>query len=103
MRVDGGVRTAVRISNQVVSAAMQSPCLFPSTAARRSMRCSSALDSAERKHLTRGFEQDAIGQAYDIMLLSWQRIVVHTKRVKGWRLTASHYLGNDLIEVWLDP
>jgi hypothetical protein len=28
---------------------------------------------------------------------------VHNKRVNGWRLTPSHYLGNDLTEVWLEP
>jgi peptide/nickel transport system substrate-binding protein len=41
-------------------------------------------------------------QAYNMMLFWWQRIVVHNKRVKGWRLTPSHYLGNDLTRVWLD-
>ena len=35
------------------------------------------------------------------MLFWWQRIVVHHKRVKGWKLTPSHYIGNDLTEVWL--
>jgi peptide/nickel transport system substrate-binding protein len=36
-----------------------------------------------------------------MMLFWWQRIVVHNNKIKGWRLTPSHYLGNDFIEVWL--
>ena len=32
------------------------------------------------------------------MLFWWQRIVVHNKRVHGWQLTPSHYLGNDLTQ-----
>jgi peptide/nickel transport system substrate-binding protein len=62
-----------------------------------------ALDPTQRKRLTREFEQYAIGQAYNVMLFWWQRIVAHQGRVHGWRLTPSHYLGNDLTEVWLDP
>jgi peptide/nickel transport system substrate-binding protein len=61
-----------------------------------------ALDPVERKKLTREFEQYSISQAYNIMLFWWQRIVVHNKRVNGWQLTPSHYLGNDLTQVWLD-
>lgn len=61
-----------------------------------------AIDPAARKIATREFEQYSIGQAYNIMLFWWQRIVVHNKKIKGWKLTPSHYLGNDLTEVWLD-
>jgi peptide/nickel transport system substrate-binding protein len=60
------------------------------------------LDPAKRKLLTKDFERYSISQAYNIMLFWWQRIVVHNKKIKGWRLTPSHYLGNDLTEVWLD-
>jgi peptide/nickel transport system substrate-binding protein len=61
-----------------------------------------ALDPASRKIATRDFEQYAIAQSYNIMLFWWQRIVVHNKRVQGWKLTPSHYLGNDLTDVWID-
>jgi peptide/nickel transport system substrate-binding protein len=60
------------------------------------------LDPAKRKLLTKDFERYSISQAYNIMLFWWQRIVVHNKKIKGWKLTPSHYLGNDLTEVWLD-
>lgn len=61
-----------------------------------------SIDPLARKAATRQFEEYAISQGYNIMLFWWQRIVVHHKRVKGWKLTPSHYLGNDLAEVWLD-
>jgi len=81
-------------------------CPIPSTADAKIdelfERQKRTLDPAERKKLTREFEQYAISQAYNIMLFWWQRIVVYNRRVKGWRLTPSHYLGNDLTQVWLD-
>jgi peptide/nickel transport system substrate-binding protein len=59
------------------------------------------LDPAKRKILTKDFERYSITQAYNIMLYWWQRIVVHNKKIHGWKLTPSHYLGNDLADVWL--
>ena len=35
-------------------------------------------------------------------LLWWQRIIVNHKKIKGWHMTPSHYLWQDLTEVWLD-
>jgi peptide/nickel transport system substrate-binding protein len=61
-----------------------------------------ALDASNRRRLTHLFEQHALTQAYNVPLLWWQRIVVHHKKIKGWRLFASHHLGQDLAEVWLD-
>ena len=90
----------------VVSAAMKSPMSYSLHGDTKIdglfERQKRALDPAERKQLTREFEQYSIAQAYNIMLFWWQRIVVHNSRVKGWRLTPSHYLGNDLTDVWLD-
>ncbi len=90
----------------VLSAAMQSPMSYSQHGDKKIdelfERQKRALDPAERKKLTREFEQYSISQAYNIMLFWWQRIVVHNKRVNGWKLTPSHYLGNDLTDVWLD-
>ena len=61
-----------------------------------------ALDRNERRRLVHAFETRALRQAFNVPLLWWQRIVVHHKKVKGWRLFASHHLGQDLAEVWLD-
>jgi peptide/nickel transport system substrate-binding protein len=60
------------------------------------------LDPESRKAMANEFERYAIAQSHNIMLWWWQRIVVHHKRLKGWQLTSSHYVGNDLTEVWLD-
>jgi peptide/nickel transport system substrate-binding protein len=90
----------------VVSAAMQSPMSYSQHGNTRIdelfERQKRAIDPTERKKLTREFEQYSIAQAYNVMLFWWQRIVVHNQRIKGWRLTPSHYLGNDLTDVWLD-
>ena len=89
----------------VVSAALKSPMSYSlhgdSKIDELFERQKRALDPVERKQLTRQFEQYSITQAYNVMLFWWQRIVVHHKRVKGWKLTPSHYIGNDLTEVWL--
>jgi peptide/nickel transport system substrate-binding protein len=90
----------------VVSAAMKSPMSYSLNGDTKIdelfERQKRALDPAERKKLTRAFEQYSIAQSYNMMLFWWQRIVVHNNKIKGWRLTPSHYLGNDLTEVWLD-
>jgi peptide/nickel transport system substrate-binding protein len=89
----------------LVSAAMQSPMSYAQHGDPKIdelfERQKRALDPVERKQLTGEFERYSIAQAYNVMLFWWQRIVVHNKRIKGWKLTPSHYLGNDLTEVWL--
>ena len=35
-------------------------------------------------------------------VLWWNRIVVLSRRVKGWHETPSHVIGQDLAELWLD-
>ena len=44
----------------------------------------------------------ALTQAYNIPLLWWQRIIINDKKIKGWYMTPSHYLWQDLTDVWLD-
>jgi peptide/nickel transport system substrate-binding protein len=33
--------------------------------------------------------------------LQWHRIIPHNAKVKGWTITPSHYLNNQLDTVWL--
>ena len=40
--------------------------------------------------------------AYSVPFLWSQRIVALPVRVKGWNMTPSHYLSQDLVDVWLD-
>jgi peptide/nickel transport system substrate-binding protein len=40
-------------------------------------------------------------KAYQFDLLWWQRIVPHSAKLKGWKITPSHYVNQDLRDVWL--
>jgi len=41
-------------------------------------------------------------EAHKLMILWWYRIVPHRSYVKGWKISPSHYLNQDLANVWLD-
>ena len=55
----------------------------------------------ERTKLIREFERHLFDQSYTVPLLWWHRIIVHDARVKGWHVSPSHYIGQDLAGVWL--
>ncbi len=57
----------------------------------------------ERAKIVRDFERHALTQAYTVPLLWWNRIVVTSSRMHGWSITPSHFLGQDLTDVWLEP
>jgi peptide/nickel transport system substrate-binding protein len=59
-------------------------------------------DVAERTKLVRDMERYALEKAYSVPILWWQRIIVNHKKIKGWNMTPSHYLDQDLVDVWLD-
>ena len=61
-----------------------------------------APSTAERKKLLRAFEKHALEQAYTIPTIWWHRIIVHWDQLKGWHMSPSHYLNQDLADVWLD-
>jgi peptide/nickel transport system substrate-binding protein len=63
---------------------------------------SQTVDPVARMKLVNEFERYALTQAYNIPLLWYQRIVVNNKKVKGWDLPASHFLNQNLVNVWLD-
>jgi peptide/nickel transport system substrate-binding protein len=65
-------------------------------------RQSRMLDPKDRLPLLRQIEKRAIGeQAYQFPVLWWQRIVPHSSRLKGWKIGPSHYVNQDLRDVWL--
>jgi peptide/nickel transport system substrate-binding protein len=41
-------------------------------------------------------------QAHAVKILWWNRIVPHRSYVKGWKISPSHFLNQDLSTVWLD-
>jgi peptide/nickel transport system substrate-binding protein len=56
----------------------------------------------ERKALLRQFEKRLLDEeAHYILTLQWHRIIPHSSKVKGWQVTPSHYLNNQLDTVWL--
>jgi len=59
-------------------------------------------DPRQRAKIVREFERHALTQAYSVPFLWWNRIVAASPAMKGWNLTPSHYLEQDLAEVWLD-
>lgn len=61
-----------------------------------------ATDEKERYRLIREFESHVFNEAYTFPTIWWHRIIVHWKELKGWHITPSHYLGQDLADVWLD-
>lgn len=60
------------------------------------------LDVEKRKELLREFERHALTEAYTIPTVWWHRIVVTWDQLKGWHMSPSHYLNQDLQDVWLD-
>jgi len=60
------------------------------------------LDKKQRYAILREFEKHALEQAYTIPTIWWHRIIVHHKQFKGWNVTPSHYVDQDLADVWLD-
>ncbi|MDO8533168.1 MAG: ABC transporter substrate-binding protein [Xanthobacteraceae bacterium] len=60
------------------------------------------LDNKKRYALIREFEQHALNEAYSIPIIWWHRIIINWKQIKGWYMSPSHYLNQDLQDVWLD-
>ena len=66
-------------------------------------RIAASSDKAERLQLTRAFETRLYDQAYMMPVLWTQRITLMSSRVQGWRITPSHLINQDLVDVWLRP
>ena len=63
---------------------------------------SRALDPEERRRYVREFERRLLDEeAHSFYTLQWHRIVPHSAKVRGWTITPSHYLNNQLDTVWL--
>ncbi len=64
-------------------------------------RQSGEPDRRKRVELIREFERRALRLAYSVPVLWWHRTVVMDRNVRGWQITPSHYVGQNLAEVWL--
>jgi len=65
-------------------------------------RQSAELDAKKRYALLREFERHVLDQAYIVPTIWWHRIIVQNKKLVGWEITPSHYLNQDLADVWLN-
>src|SRR5690606_46207 len=60
-------------------------------------------DETKQHDLMRQFEKHVLDtEVHAIMTPWWYRIIPHRSYVKGWKISPSHYLNQDLANVWLD-
>ena len=63
---------------------------------------SRAIDPEERRRYVREFERRLVDEeAHYFPALQWHRIVPHSAKLRGWTITPSHYLNQQLDTVWL--
>jgi peptide/nickel transport system substrate-binding protein len=64
---------------------------------------SRTVDPEQRRRHIRAFEKRLLDdEAHYIHTLQWNRIVSHSSKVRGWTITPSHYLNNQLDTVLLE-
>jgi peptide/nickel transport system substrate-binding protein len=60
-------------------------------------------DFGRQRDLMRQFEKHVLDtEAHEIFLLWRYRIVPHHSYLKGWKISPSHYVNQDLATIWLD-
>ena len=60
-------------------------------------------DAAKQRSLMRAFEKYVLDdQAHELFVLWQHRIVPHRSYVKGWKISPSFYVNQDLATIWLD-
>ena len=60
-------------------------------------------EPAKQRAAMRDFERYVIDtQAHELPLTFWYRIVPYRSYVKGWKISPSHYINQDLATIWLD-
>ena len=60
-------------------------------------------DPAKQRSLMRQYETRVLDtEAHEIMTPWWERINAMRSYVKGWKISPSHYINQDLATIWLD-
>ena len=63
---------------------------------------SRTVDAEERRKAIREFERRLVDEeAHYLYTLQWHRIIPYNARVRGWTVSPSHYLNQQLDTVWL--
>ncbi len=60
-----------------------------------------ATTEVEQMAAIREFEARLFEQAHTAPIVWWQRIVAHSAALRGWKILPSHYLNQELGDVWL--
>ena len=60
------------------------------------------FEPVERKAIINRIDKHVLTEGYIVPIHWWNRIIVHNKRVKGWKMSPSHFQGYHLSDVWLD-
>ncbi|HXT81630.1 MAG TPA: ABC transporter substrate-binding protein [Acetobacteraceae bacterium] len=61
------------------------------------------VDPAKQRNLMRDYEKRIVDtEAYEFPMLWWNRIIIYRSYVKGWKIGPSHYINQDLADIWLD-
>ncbi len=61
------------------------------------------IDPVRQRVLMRAYEHRVLEEEmHMIPIFWWNRIVVHHGTVKGWKISPSHFINQDLAVVWLD-
>lgn len=61
-----------------------------------------AKTDAERVQHLADLQRAIITGTYSLPLLWYNRVVAHSSVLKGWKITPSHFVGQNLADVWLD-
>ena len=59
-------------------------------------------DFTKVRTLMRQYDTRINQQAHQLVVTWWHRIVPMRSYVKGWKISPSHYLNQDLSNIWLD-
>ena len=60
-------------------------------------------DPTKQRVLMREFEKYVLDeQAHELPLTFWYRTVPYRSYVKGWKISPSHFVNQDLATIWLD-
>ena len=60
-----------------------------------------AASEADQIAAVRAFETRLFENVMTAPVVWWQRIVAHSSAVRGWKILPSHYLNQELADVWL--
>jgi peptide/nickel transport system substrate-binding protein len=60
-------------------------------------------DPKAQRAAMRAYEKHTLDtEAHGIVMPYWYRLVMARTYVKGWKISPSHYLNQDLANIWLD-